>query len=53
VIALATGALAATALGGFLTDPLGDVDPVAKYARNAIATLGVLALGWWAVRRNR
>jgi hypothetical protein len=53
VIALATGALAATALGGFLTDPIGDVEPVAKYAHNAIATAGVLALGWWAVRRNR
>lgn len=53
VIALATGALVATALGGFLTDPIGDVEPVAKYAHNTIATLGILALGWWAVRRNR
>lgn len=53
VIALATGALAATALGGFLADPIGDVEPFAQYAHNTIATLGVLALGWWAVRRNR
>ena len=53
VIALATGALAATALGGFLTDPIGVVEPVAKYAHNTVATVGVLVLGGWAARRNR
>jgi hypothetical protein len=53
VIALVTGALAALALGGFLTDPIGEVEPVAKYAHNTVAMLGVLALGWWGVRRNR
>jgi hypothetical protein len=53
VIAVVTGALAALALGGFFTDPIGEVEPVAKYAHNTVAMLGVLALGWWAVRRNR
>lgn len=53
VIALVAGALAALAFGGFLTDPIGEVEPVAKYAHNTVAMLGVLALGWWAVRRNR
>ncbi|MCD0443999.1 hypothetical protein LO763_10225 [Glycomyces sp. A-F 0318] len=51
--ALAVGALLAQASLGFLTEPLGDIDPVAKYSHNAIATLGVLALGWWTLRRTR
>jgi len=53
VIALATGALLATAASGFLTVPLGDVPLVAKYAHNTVAAVGVLALGWGAMRRGR
>lgn len=51
--ALAVGALLSQALTGFLVTPIGDVDPVAKYAHNAAATLLVLVLGCWALRRTR
>jgi hypothetical protein len=53
VIALATGALLADALTGFLVTPLGDVDSLAKYLQNAVLVAGVVALGWLAMRRNR
>ncbi|SDE31426.1 hypothetical protein [Glycomyces harbinensis] len=53
VAALAVGALLAQAFLGFFTEPLGGVDPVAKYGHNVAATLLVLALGAWALRRTR
>jgi hypothetical protein len=53
VTALAVGALLSQALTGFLVIPIGDVDPFAKYAHNTAATLLVVALGWWALRRTR
>ncbi len=53
VTALAVGALLVQALTGFLVTPIGDVDLVAKYAHNTIATLLVLTLGWWVLRRTR
>jgi hypothetical protein len=53
VTALAVGALLTQAVTGFLVTPLGDVDPVAKYAHNTVATLLVLLLGWWVLRRTR
>ncbi|MFG3339997.1 hypothetical protein [Glycomyces sp. NPDC048151] len=53
VTALAVGALLSQALTGFLAVPIGDVDPLAKYAHNAAATLLVVVLGWIALRRTR
>lgn len=53
VTAIAVGALLSQALTGFLVTPIGDVDVVAKYAHNTVATLLVAALGWWALRRTR
>lgn len=53
VTALAVGALLSQALTGFLAVPIGDVDPFAKYAHNTAATLLVVVLGWWALRRTR
>jgi hypothetical protein len=52
VVALATGALTAKALIGFLAEPLGDVAPLAKYAHNTAFLVGSLALGVWAARRS-
>ncbi|SDL72794.1 hypothetical protein SAMN05216298_4934 [Glycomyces sambucus] len=49
--ALAAGALLAVVLPSFLTDPIGETDPVAKYVNNAALTLLVIALAWWAMRR--
>ncbi|RRS00503.1 hypothetical protein [Glycomyces terrestris] len=49
--ALAAGALLAVVLPSFLTDPIGETDPVAKYANNTAMTLLVAALAWWALRR--
>jgi hypothetical protein len=53
VTALAVGALLSQALTGFLVTPIGDVDLLAKYAHNTIATLLVLTLGWWVLKRTR
>jgi hypothetical protein len=53
VTAIAVGALLSQALTGFLAVPIGDVDPFAKYAHNTAATLLVIVLGWWALRRTR
>ncbi|HEY1094257.1 MAG TPA: hypothetical protein VGE61_06120 [Glycomyces sp.] len=53
VTALAVGALLSQALTGFLATPIGDVEPFAKYAHNTAATLLVVALGCWALRRTR
>jgi hypothetical protein len=53
ITAIAVGALFSQALTGFLTVPIGDVDPFAKYAHNTAATLLVIVLGWWALRRTR
>ncbi|WP_344482343.1 hypothetical protein [Glycomyces endophyticus] len=49
--ALAAGALFAVVLPSFLTDPIGETDPVAKYVNNAAMTLLVIALTWWSMRR--
>ncbi|PRY55024.1 hypothetical protein [Glycomyces artemisiae] len=51
-VALASGALYAVVLPSFITDPIGEVDPVAKYANNAVMTLLVIGLTWWAMRRS-
>ncbi|MBB2923121.1 hypothetical protein [Cellulomonas cellasea] len=51
VAAVAAGALVARAAVGFLVVPLGDVPAGPKYAHNAVAVLGSVLLGWWAVRR--
>jgi hypothetical protein len=51
--ALAVGALLTQAFSGFLATPLGDVDPVAKYAHNVVAALLVLFLSWRVLRRTR
>jgi heme A synthase len=53
VAAIAVGALLAQAVTGFLAVPIGDVEPFAKYAHNTAATLLVIALGCWALRRTR
>jgi hypothetical protein len=53
IVAVATGALLARAIGGFFTVPLGDVPPLAKYAHNVVFFLGAALLGAWAVSRNR
>jgi hypothetical protein len=53
VVALATGALLARAILGFVVEPLGDVPPMAKYAHNVGFFLGAALLGAWAVSRNR
>jgi hypothetical protein len=53
VVALASGALVAGAVVGFLAEPLGDVVPAAKYAHNSAMLVGVLLLGGWAAARNR
>ncbi|MQM25964.1 hypothetical protein [Glycomyces albidus] len=50
-VALAAGALLAVVLPSFLTDPLGETDPVAKYGHNLAMTALVAALSWWAMRR--
>jgi hypothetical protein len=50
--ALAAGVLFAVVLPSFFTDPIGETDPVAKYANNAALTLLVIALAWWAMRRT-
>lgn len=52
VASVAAGALVGRAVIGFLVDPLGDVDPVAKYAHNGVFLAGAVLLGWWAVRRH-
>ncbi|GEA86657.1 hypothetical protein [Cellulomonas cellasea] len=51
VAAVAAGALVARAAVGFLVVPLGDVPAGPKYAHNAVAVLGSVLLGWWAVRQ--
>lgn len=53
VVALATGALVANALLGFLVTPLGDVPPAPKYGHNTVLLVGSVLLGLWAARRNR
>jgi hypothetical protein len=53
VAALAAGALLANAVIGFLAVPLGDVDPVAKLAHNAVLGAGALALAAWTLRRGQ
>jgi hypothetical protein len=53
VTALAVGALLAQALSGFLSAPIGDVEPLARYAHNTAALLLVASLGWWTLRRTR
>jgi peptidoglycan/LPS O-acetylase OafA/YrhL len=53
VAAIAVGALLAQAVTGFLAVPIGDVEPFAKFAHNTAATLLVIALGCWALRRTR
>jgi hypothetical protein len=51
--AAAGGALVAAGLGAFLTDPLGDVAAVAKYAHNVILVALVAGLTVWAMKRTR
>lgn len=50
--ALAAGGLVTSAAAGFLSDPIGDVDPGARYAHNTAAVLLVLALGAIGMRRR-
>ncbi len=50
-VALAAGALLAVVLPSFITDPLGETAPVAKYGHNLAMTALVAALSWWAMRR--
>ncbi|MEV0643980.1 hypothetical protein AB0I28_01830 [Phytomonospora sp. NPDC050363] len=47
---LATGALASSALVGFFSAPIGDVDPVARYAHNVFFLVGAIVLGLLAAR---
>lgn len=53
LVALATGALLARAIIGFLAEPFGDVPEFAKYAHNVAFLAGTAALGAWAWRRSR
>ncbi|TDQ54180.1 hypothetical protein [Actinorugispora endophytica] len=53
VAALAAGALVAHSVIGFLAVPLGDVEPLAKYAHNTVFFAGSVLLGVWATRRAR
>ncbi|GLZ77991.1 hypothetical protein Afil01_27980 [Actinorhabdospora filicis] len=50
--AMAAGGLATSAAAGFFSDPIGDVDPVARYIHNTAAVLLVLALGAVGMRRR-
>lgn len=50
VVMLATGALIARAVVGFLAQPMGEVTPLAKYAHNTVFLAGSLALGLWIYR---
>ncbi|HWM03122.1 MAG TPA: hypothetical protein VNP92_12395 [Actinophytocola sp.] len=52
VVALATGGLVAAAVVAFLTDPLGNEDPTAKFTHNAVLALGVVILCAVAWRRS-
>ena len=52
VVALAMGTLLARAVTAFLTEPLGDVPPLAKYSHNIAFLLGATLLGLWALSRN-
>ncbi len=52
-VAVAGGALVAAGAGAFLTDPLGDVPALAKYAHNVVLLALVAGLTVWATKRTR
>ena len=52
-VAVAGGALLANVATAFAAEPIGDVDPVAKYAHNAVAVLLVVGLLAAAAYRAR
>ncbi|MGK5551047.1 hypothetical protein ACSNOI_05475 [Actinomadura kijaniata] len=53
VVAVAGGALLSMGIAAFPVTPLGDVDPVRKYAHNAVFLAGAAALVAWSARRSR